>query len=292
MKLKDTCYLEEKLWQPRQHIKKQKHYFADKGLSIQSYGFSNSHVWMWELDHKEGWVPKIWCFWTLVLKKTLRVPWRLGLQEDQTSQSWRKSILIFIGRTDAEAEAPILWPPNVKSWLIEKYPDARKEQEEEGTTEDEMIGWHRRLDGYEFEQALGDGEMHGSLVCCSQWGRKELDMTEQLNWTAAHLISSKRRIFFLFSFFLSFFLPTIQNNCLMCQAPSKPCLAFDPDQIQWNYQIDSSRMCINLYIETIGLGCKKVSTLVLLLEICLLMLPLKKIQPNSEYLEKWSTQTP
>ena len=110
--------------------------------------------------------------------------------------------------------------------------------------------------------------------CAAVNGVAELDMTEQLNWTAAHLISEKN---FLTFFLLSLVLPTIQNICLMCQVPCKPCLAFDPDQIQWNYQIDSSCMCMNLYIETIGLWCKKVLILVLVLEICLLMLPFKKV---------------
>ena len=104
MKLKDACSLEEKLWQPRQHTKKQRHYFANKGPSSQSYGFSNSHIWMWELDHKEGWVPKNWCFWIAVLEKTLESP--LDSKEIQPvhpkgNQSW-----IFIGRNDVEAETP------------------------------------------------------------------------------------------------------------------------------------------------------------------------------------------
>ena len=121
--------------QPRQHIKKQKHYFTDKGLSSQSYGFSSSHVWMWELNHKETWVPKNGCFWSVVLEKTLESPW--DCQEIQPvhpkgNQSW-----IFTGRTDAEAEAPILWPPNAKNWLIGKDPDAGKDwRQEKGTT-----GW-------------------------------------------------------------------------------------------------------------------------------------------------------
>ena len=122
--------------QPRQHIKKQRHDFANKGPHNQNYGFSSSHVWMWELDHKESWVPKNWCFWTVVLEKTLESP--LDCKEIQPvnpkgNQSW-----IFIGRNDAEAEAPILWPPDAKNWLIGKDPDAGKDrrQEEKGTTED------------------------------------------------------------------------------------------------------------------------------------------------------------
>ena len=130
---------EESYNRPRQHIKRQKHYFANKGPSSQSYGFSNSQVWMWELDYKESWVPKNWCFWTVVLEETLESP--LDCKEIQPvhpkgDQSW-----VLIGRTDAEAETPILWPPNVKNWLIGKDPDAGKDwrQEEKGKTEDEML---------------------------------------------------------------------------------------------------------------------------------------------------------
>ena len=110
--------------QPRQHIKKQRHYFADKGLSSQSYSFFSSHVWMWKLDHKESWAPKNWCFWTVVLEKTLESP--LDCKEIQPvhpkgDQSW-----IFIGRTDAETGTPIHWPPDAKNWLIRKDSDAEK----------------------------------------------------------------------------------------------------------------------------------------------------------------------
>ena len=153
-----------------------------KGPSIQSYGFSSSHVWMWELDCKESWALKNWCLWTVVLEKTLES--LLDSKEIQPvhpkgNQSW-----IFIGRTDAEAETPILWPPDAKSWVNWKDPDAGKDwrQEEKGTTENEMVGWHHQLNGHEFEQALGVGDGQGSLVCFSPWGCKELDMTEQLNW--------------------------------------------------------------------------------------------------------------
>ena len=137
--------------QPRQHIKKQRHYSVNKGLSHQGYGFSSGHVWMWELDYKESWVPKNWCFWTMVLEKTLESP--LDCKEIQPvhpkgDQSW-----VFIGRTDVEAETPILWPSDVKSWLIWKEPDAGKDwgQEEKGMTEDEMVGCHHWLDRHEFE---------------------------------------------------------------------------------------------------------------------------------------------
>ena len=163
--------------QPRQHSKKQRHYFTEKGPSSQGYGFPSGHVWMWELDCKEGLALKNWCFWTVVLKKTPESP--LNCKEIQQvhpkgNQSW-----LFIGMTNAEAETPILWPPDVKKWLLRKDPDVGKDwrQEEKGMTEDEMVGWYHRLNGHEFEQALGVGDGQGSLVCCSSWGHKESDMT-------------------------------------------------------------------------------------------------------------------
>ena len=125
-------------------------YFANKVSSSQGYGFSSGHVWMWELDYKESWAPKNWCFWTVVLEKTLMSP--LDYKEippvhPKGDQSW-----MFIGRTDAEAETPILWPPHANNWLIRKDPDAGKDwrQEEKGITEDEMVGWHHQLNGHEF----------------------------------------------------------------------------------------------------------------------------------------------
>ena len=167
--------------QPRHNIKKQRHYFANKGPSSQSYGFSNSQVWMWELDYKESWVPKNWCFWTVVLEETLESP--LDCKEIQPvhpkgDQSW-----VLIGRTDAEAETPTLWRPNAKNWLIRKDPNAGKDwrQEEKETTEDEMVWWHYRLNGHEFEQAPGVSDGQGGLACCSPWGRRELDTLS--DWT-------------------------------------------------------------------------------------------------------------
>ena len=137
---------------------------------------------MWELDYKESWVLKSWCFWTVVLEKTLESP--LDYKEIQSvhpkgDQSW-----VFIGRTDVETETPILWPPDVKSWLIGKAPDAGKDwgQEEKGTTEDEMVGWHHRLDGHGFGWTSGVGDRQGGLACWGSWGRKESDTTERLNW--------------------------------------------------------------------------------------------------------------
>ena len=138
---------------------------------------------MWELDHKESWALKNWCFWTVVLEKTVESPLdckQIKLVSPKGNQSW-----IFIGRTDTEAETPILWSPDVKNWLIGKDPEAGKDwqQEEKGTTEDELVGWHHWLNGQEFEQAPGVVDGQGSLVCCSLWDLKESDMTEWLNRT-------------------------------------------------------------------------------------------------------------
>ena len=134
---------------------------------------------MWELSHKESWMPKNWWFWSVVLEKTLES--LLDCKEVKPVNLKRNQSWIFIGRTNAEA--PILWPPDVKTWLIGKDPDTGKDwrQEEKGMTEDEMAGWHHWLDGHEFEQAPGVGDGQGSLVCCSPWGRKESDTTEWLN---------------------------------------------------------------------------------------------------------------
>ena len=164
--------------QPGQHIKKQRRYFANKSLYSQSYSFSSSHVWMWELDYKESWVPKNWCFWTVVLENIPESP--LGCKEVRQIHPKGNKSWIFIGRTDAEAEAPILWPPDAKNWLIGKDPDAGKEsrQEEKEMTEDEMVRWHHQLYGHEFEQAPGVGDRQGSLACCSPWGHNESDITE------------------------------------------------------------------------------------------------------------------
>ena len=138
---------------------------------------------MWELDCEESWAPKNWCFWTMVLEETLESP--LDCKEIQPvhlkgNQSW-----VFIERTDVEAETPLLWPPDAKSWLIGKDPDAGKDwgQEEKETTEDEMIGWHHQLNGHGFGWTLGVGDGQGGLVCCGSWGLKESDTTERLNWT-------------------------------------------------------------------------------------------------------------
>ena len=168
---------------------------------VKAMGFSNSHVWMWKLDNKESWVPKNWCFWTVVLEKTLESP--LDCKEIQPvhpkDQSW-----VFIGRTDAKAETPILCPPQVKGWLIGKDSDAGRGwgQEEKGTTEDEMAGWHHWLDGCESVN-LGSGDGQGSLECYDSWGRKVgHDWATELNWCTLNyqnnFISRKTHITYIF----------------------------------------------------------------------------------------------
>ena len=171
----------------RQHIKKQRHHFANKGLSSQSYGFSSSHVWMWELNCKESWAPKNWCFCTVVLEMTLESP--LNCKEMQPVLPKGKKSWIFIGRSDAQAETVMLSPPEVKSRLI-KDTDAGKNwrQEAKETTEDKMVGWPPLLNGYEFEQAPGADVGQGSLVCCSLWSHKESDMTERLNNSNIYMV--------------------------------------------------------------------------------------------------------
>ena len=159
---------------PRQYVKKQRHHFVNKGPYSQNYGFSSSHALMWKLDDIEDWALKNWCFWTVMLEKTLESP--LDCKEikpvnPKGNQPWR-----FIGRTGAEAEAPILWSPDAKSQLIGKDPDAGKDWgQEKGTREDEMVGLYHWLHGHEFEQTPGDGEGQGSLVCYSPWDHKESD---------------------------------------------------------------------------------------------------------------------
>ena len=147
----------------------------------QSYGFSSSHVWIWELDHKERWATENWCFWIVLLEKTLKSP--LDCKEIKPANPKGNQSWIFIGRTDAEAEVPILWPLHVKGWLTGKDPDAGQDwsQEKKRVTEDEMIGWQHQLNRHEFQQALGvDGQR--SLVCCSPWGHKQSDTSKWLNW--------------------------------------------------------------------------------------------------------------
>ena len=173
----------------------QRHYFVHKYSSCLGYGFSSGHVWMWELDYKESWALKNWCFWTVVLEKTLESP--LDSKEIQPVHSEGNQSWIFIGRTDAEAETPIIWPPDAKIWLIWKDPDAGKDwrREEKGTKEDEMVGWHHRLNGHEFEKVPGVDDGQGSLACCNPQSSIELDRTERLNWTKTKIPASIKLTF-------------------------------------------------------------------------------------------------
>ena len=168
--------------QPRQHVKKQRHYCADKVPSSQSYGFSSRHVWIGELDYKKAECWRIDAFELWCWRRLLRVLWTARrsnhfiLKEISLEYSLEGLML--------KLKLPILWPSDAENWLIWKDPDAGKDwrQEEKGTTEDEMVGWLHWLDGHEFEQTLGVGDGQGSLSCCSPWGRKELNTTEWLNW--------------------------------------------------------------------------------------------------------------
>ena len=181
MKLKDVCSLEEKLWQPRQHIKKQRHYIADKSPHSQSYAFSSSHVWMWELDHKEGWVLKNWCFQTVMLEKTLEES--LGQQGTQTSQSLRKSALNIHWKDwcwSWSSNTLAIWCKAQTHW---KRPWCWKRLRtgERGNRRWDG-GWYHQLKlRHEFEKTQRDEEGQESLACCSTWGSKELDLTEWLN---------------------------------------------------------------------------------------------------------------
>ena len=172
--IKRRLLLGRKVMTKLDSIFKSRRYFANKGPPSQGYGSSSGHVLMWNLDCEESWTLKNWCFWTVVLEKALESP--LDCKEIQPvhpkgDQSW-----VFFGRTDVEAETLIFWPPDAKSWFIGKEPDTGKDwgQEEKGTTEDEMIGWHHRLNGH------GSWWWTRRLVCCSPWGHKEPDTTEWL----------------------------------------------------------------------------------------------------------------
>ena len=176
---------------PRHCFKEQGHYFADKGPYSQSYNFSSTYVWMWELDYKEGWALKNWCFQTMGLKKTPESP--IDSKEIEPVNPKGNQPWIFIGRTDAEAQ--ILWRLDVKSQFIEKDPDYRKDwrQKEKGIPEDEMVGWHHQLNGHEFEQILGDSEGYGSLMSCSPW----LHCIESKEWDTAEWLNHNNINFFI-----------------------------------------------------------------------------------------------
>ena len=157
-------------------LKSRDYYFANKSPSSQSYGFSISHVWMWELDHKEGWAPKNWCSWTVVLEKTVENP--LDCKEIKPVHHKENQPWMFTGRT--EAPAPVLWPPDTKSWLIGKDPGAVKDRRQEKKGMTGQDGWHHLLSGHELEQALEEDERQRSLECCSPWSGRERRLSD---WT-------------------------------------------------------------------------------------------------------------
>ena len=173
--------------QPREHIQKQRHYFANKGPSSQGYGFSSGHVWMWELDREDSWVPKNLYFWTVVLEKTLESPW--DCKEIQSVHS--KGISPGCSLEGMMIKLKLqyfgeLQTTHAKSWLIGKDSDAGRDwgQEEKGATEDKMAEWHHQLDGYESEWTSGVGDGQGGLACCDSWGRRVIhDWATELNWT-------------------------------------------------------------------------------------------------------------
>ena len=179
--MKTLAHWKENYDKSRQHIKKQRHHFVTKAPLVKAMVFSSSHIQMWEWDHKEGWEPKNWCFQIVELEKSLESP--LDCKEIQPVHPKGNQPWICIGRTDTEAEAPILWLPDPKRWLIGKDPDSGKDwgQEEKGATEDDMVGWHHWLNGHEFKETPGPSEGQARLVCRSPWGHKESDTTEQLN---------------------------------------------------------------------------------------------------------------
>ena len=168
--------------------------------------FCSSHVRMWELDHKEDWVLMNWCFWSVVLEKTLESP--LDCTEIKSVSPKGNQPWIFIGRTDAEAEAPVLWPRDAKSRLMKKHPNAGKDlrQEEKGMMEDKMVRWHHQLNKHEFKQALGDSEGQGSLVCCNLWDCKDQsDTTEWLNNNAYFALFFLLSCLYIYYWFLATF---------------------------------------------------------------------------------------
>ena len=177
-KIKRSLLLGRKAMTNLDSVLKSKDHFVNKGLNSQGCGFSSSHVWMWELDHKEGWALNNWCFWTVILERTFENP--LNCKEIKPVNPKGNQTWIVTERAPAEAETPILWPPDVKSRLIGKDSDAGKDwrQKEKGAAEDEMVTWlHHRVNEHEFEQTLGDSGGQRSLLCFSPWGLRESDTT-------------------------------------------------------------------------------------------------------------------
>ena len=209
MKLKDLLLERKAMTNLDSILKSRDITLLTKVCLVKAMVFFSGHVWMWELDCEESWALKDWYFWTVVLEKTLESP--LDCKEIQPvhpkgNQSW-----IFIGKTDAEAETPILWLPDVKNWLIWKDPDSGKDWtwEQKETTEDEMVGWHHWLIGHEWTPGVGDGK--GVLACCSPWSRKESDVAESLDWTEL-----SHSLWFLCAFLISLQLFSPLFSILYC----------------------------------------------------------------------------
>ena len=176
----------------RQYVEKQRCYSANKGLYSQVYGLPSGQGWLWELDCQEGRVPRNWCLITMVLEKTPKRP--LDSKEIKPVNLKGEQPWILTGRTDAKAEAPVFWSPDMNLWLTRKVPDVGKDwgQKEKKTTEDEMAVWHHQCGGHELRQTLRDGEGQGGLACCSPWGCKELDMTGRLSNNNQILLNSSQ----------------------------------------------------------------------------------------------------
>ena len=207
---------------------------------------------MWILDCKESWVLKNWCFWSVVLEKTFESP--LDSKEIQPVHPKGNQPWIFIGRTDVEAETPILWTAHVKNWLIGKDPDAGKDwrKEEKGMTEDEMVLWHHRLNGHEFEQAPGVGDGQGSLACCSPWCRQESDRTEGLNWTeSVHCNLEGNGWMNKCSLFLSVLLPVPLIGWCLTESGVQGSLLYSPYSVFKNWRRIESRSGEKLKISKI-----------------------------------------
>ena len=208
--IKRHLLLGRKAMTNRQHIQKQRHYFSNKGPPSQDYGFSSSHVWMWELDYKESWAQKNWCFWTAVLKKTLESP-RDSARRSNQSILKKISPGCSLEGLMLKLKLQLLWPPHAKSWLIWKDPDAGKDwgQEEKVTTEDEMVGWHHQFNGDGFGWTLGVGDGQGGLACCCPWDRRvRHDWATELT---CHCVSAIVALSItLFSFHCSCVLPGFQ----------------------------------------------------------------------------------
>ena len=204
---------------PRQHIEKQRHYFVNEGPSSKGYGFFSGHVWMWELDCEESRAPNNWCFWTVVLEKTLERP--LNFKEVQPVHPKGDQPWVFIGRTDAKAEIPVLSPPDEKNWLIGKHPDAGRDwgKEERGMTEYEVVGWHHQFNGHGFGWTPGVRDGQGGLACCGSWDCKEFDMTEWLKWTETWFNNNEKHSSLFRLYYKTINLSSVQFSPIALSSP-------------------------------------------------------------------------